>query len=550
MGQPLRWRNDILPDLRLSRRVADFVRSKVALAALGSLRKTKDSAQHAGPNTRVVSDAAMLVRYDFRSEQTACEKPKAKRLRPYDGQTLAYTAIVFLLFFDVLMGNSSRLLADGDPYWQVVVGEQILHTYSFPNVDEYSYTRAGAPWIAKEWLSQILFYIAYSKAGWFGVALLTATISALASSILFAWLCRRVEPIVALTMTTVTFSLGLANLLARPLIFFYLLLTVCACGLVDAVEKKRTPWWLVPLAAVWANLHASFPIALILAALFGAEAVAAAAPGERARTAARWGLVLLPAFAATGVTPYGYRPLLVSLNIVGAKEIDGIDEWRPIGFDQPGVYGAAFIAGSLAIVALARAGWTRAAPIVVCAALMVRHVRFFPLFAMVAAPALATPIARLFPRFARQPSAPSAAMRKAAAAALGAACLATVLILSFAPQPLPAPRVTPSAALEATRNNHVSGPVFNDYPLGGFLIFNGIKTFIDGRTELYLNGFLKKTWDTEASKSDTAFLSLLDEYHVTWALFEQGSPGADKLGRSKKWKEIYKDDDSSVFVRR
>jgi hypothetical protein len=180
---------------------------------------------------------------------------------------------------------------------------------------------------------------------------------------------------------------------------------------------------------------------------------------------------------------------------------------------------------------------------------MVRHVRFFPLFAIVAAPALATPIARLFPRFARQPSAPSAAMRKAAMVTLGAACLATVLILSFAPRPFPAPRVTPSAALDAARKYNVSGAVFNDYPLGGFLIFNGIKTFIDGRTELYLNGFLKKTWATESSESDAAFLSLLDEYHVTWALFVHGSKGVGKLSRSNKWREIYKDDDFVEFVR-
>ena len=59
-------------------------------------------------------------------------------------------------------------------------------------------------------------------------------------------------------------------------------------------------------------------------------------------------------------TPYGYEPLLLSLNIVGAKEIDVLEEWKPIGFDLPGAYGAAFIAGSLAILAFARAGWTRA----------------------------------------------------------------------------------------------------------------------------------------------------------------------------------------------
>lgn len=84
-------------------------------------------------------------------------------------------------------------------------------------------------------------YPAYSAAGWFGVAFLAAAVAALASSILVAWLCQRVEPLVALTMTAVTFSLGLVNLLARPLIFVYFLLTLCVCGLVGAVEKRKTP---------------------------------------------------------------------------------------------------------------------------------------------------------------------------------------------------------------------------------------------------------------------------------------------------------------------
>ena len=214
------------------------------------------------------------------------------------------------------------MLADPDTYWHLVVGRDILHNGSVPTVNSYSYTRAGAPWIAKEWLSQILFYAAWSRAGWFGVCLLTATIAASAYAFLFAWLCRRVAPIVALTMTAVTVSLCSGSLLARPQIFFYLLLIACACGLVGAVETKKTPWWLPLLVALWANLHASFPIALVLAAVFGLEAVVSAAPNERGRTAAKWALVLLASLAAAGATPYGYGSLVASLKIIGSKEVE------------------------------------------------------------------------------------------------------------------------------------------------------------------------------------------------------------------------------------
>ena len=91
-----------------------------------------------------------------------------KPTRSSDSLTLVYSAIVFFVLLAFLVLRSSRFLADGDTYWHLVVGERILHTFSFPTVDEYSYTRAGAPWIAKEWLSQILFYMVYSKGGWFG----------------------------------------------------------------------------------------------------------------------------------------------------------------------------------------------------------------------------------------------------------------------------------------------------------------------------------------------------------------------------------------------
>jgi hypothetical protein len=448
------------------------------------------------------------------------------------------------------MAYSSRMLADGATYWELAVGEQILRDQSFPVVDQYSHTQAGAPWIAKEWLSQVLFYFAYARAGWFGVSLLTATVAASAYSILFAWLCRRLKPVVALVMTVVAFSLGLGSLLARPEIFFYLLLALCVCGLVDAVERKKAPWWLAPLVALWANLHASFPIALVLAGLFGLEALASAPPGERFRTGAKWALALLAALAATGATPYGYQPLLVFFNIVGSKELAYIDEWRPVPFDLSGVYGVAFIAGSLAIVAAARAGWTRAAPIALCGALMIMHVRFFPLFAIVAAAAVASPLARRFPRFAERPLPPGKATGLTAAAMLAAASLTAASVLLLGARPIPSPRMTPSAALAAALEQPVSGPVFNDYYFGGFLIFNGIKTFIDSRSELFFKGLMQKVWAAELGKSDAAFLSLLDEYHVTWALLTNPSNGTEKLRRSNQWREIFSDQNAIVFVRK
>ena len=135
-------------------------------------------------------------------------------------------------------------------------------------------------------------------------------------------------------------------------------------------------------------------------------------------------------------------------------------------------------------------------------------------------------------------------------AALAAVSLATILFVPLVdPAPVPAPRMAPAAALEAARKLPVSGNVYNAYHFGGFLIFNGIRTFADGRTELYLNGLLNKAWDAEGDKSDAAFLSLLNEYHVSWVLLVPGTKAVDKLRRSTQWKEIFQDGDSELFVR-
>jgi len=53
----------------------------------------------------------------------------------------------------------------------------------------------------------------------------------------------------------------------------------------------------------------------------------------------------------------------------------------------------------------------------------------------------------------------------------------------------------PVAAFEFIREAKLQGNVLNHYGFGGFLISVGIKTFIDGRAELYGGDFVKRYVD-------------------------------------------------------
>ena len=66
---------------------------------------------------------------------------------------LAVGGVLYL----VLLISGDRLLNDPDSYWHIVVGRWIVAHRAFPTHDPFSFTFAGAPWIAKEWLSQILY---------------------------------------------------------------------------------------------------------------------------------------------------------------------------------------------------------------------------------------------------------------------------------------------------------------------------------------------------------------------------------------------------------
>ena len=77
-----------------------------------------------------------------------------------------------------LAAFSAAALNDGDTWSHVATGQWILQHGAVPRADPFSYTFAGAPWTAHEWLSEVLFALAFRAAGWSGVALLTGAAAA------------------------------------------------------------------------------------------------------------------------------------------------------------------------------------------------------------------------------------------------------------------------------------------------------------------------------------------------------------------------------------
>src|SRR5689334_2145790 len=182
-----------------------------------------------------------------------------------------------LLFVCLANAGGLPLLGDPDSQWHIAIGHWMLAHRTVPDVDTFSFTFAGEPWIAKEWLSQLLLALAYDGLGWAGVVALGAGAVAASLALLLRLLLRDLKPLPALVFTVAAIVMMAPHFLARPHVLAFPFMLLWVAGLIRAVEERRAPDPLLLLAMLlWANLHGGFTLGLLLAGAFGLEALVGA----------------------------------------------------------------------------------------------------------------------------------------------------------------------------------------------------------------------------------------------------------------------------------
>ena len=218
--------------------------------------------------------------------------------------------LVFLLWALVVpLGLSHRVLNnDGDLPRHLRLGEWMLSQGRVLTVDHFSYTLPGSPFLAFEWLSEVLLAGAHRGGGLAGVAVLTGLVLGLTYALVVRFLLRRgVEPLLAYLTSMASALLGSLHWVARPHLFTLLLVVV----LLELLERREAPrpWWFAGLFALWANLHGGFTYGLILIAVYaGADLVdwrLRNGGAEAVRRARGRALALVAAGAGALLNPHG-----------------------------------------------------------------------------------------------------------------------------------------------------------------------------------------------------------------------------------------------------
>src|SRR5215470_11137409 len=231
----------------------------------------------------------------------------SKRRRPADWLMPSIGDAIFLSLFIRVLTTGNALLADGDTGWHVITGQNILKTLAVPRADPYSYTMNGAPWVAHEWLADVIFALIHRVMGLNGLVLLSAAILVLTFLILYSRILRQTgEALTAAIFTVLAALASMLHWLARPHIFSLALTLVFVIILDLYLREGRNRLWLLPLLMVfWVNLHAGYILGLMLAFLYaGANVVTSVTAAREGGEPSRPVKPLLIAAAATLIATF------------------------------------------------------------------------------------------------------------------------------------------------------------------------------------------------------------------------------------------------------
>lgn len=308
----------------------------------------------------------------------------------------AAVVVLFAVYCVVVLAALPQELVQ-DSWLTLVSGREVVE-HGLPAEDRLTVWTLGSTWIDQQWGAQAVFYGLFLAGGIKLVMLVHAGVLATAFAVgLAAARHRGASPKAVALVGAVTMFLAPWALQMRAQTFSSLLFVLVLWLLVaDSRAPSRRVYLVLPLLAVWANVHGTVVLAVVLVVLRGLtaalEGTRGRAPGPwKAKSAALVGL----APACLLASPYGldlvgyYRQLLLNPMLHWF-----IDEW---GASEPSQKTALFYLLAFATVWLvARHGsrltlFERSALLVTClgGVTAIRSVVWFALTALVILPTLA-----------------------------------------------------------------------------------------------------------------------------------------------------------------
>lgn len=507
----------------------------------------------------------LLLRYN-------CDFSEEKKL-PRKAVSSTFDRLIMSIALLLVFIIATRTPVDADMWWHLRSGEEMVTQGRILLEDIFSYTRHGSPWVNAFWLSDILTYLIFKLGGYFSlgafVALMTVATFGIAIKQMRGPAFLRALLLILAVMTAAPI------LTPRPQLFSFLLLALLDLWLSSL--KKGSPifpiWWLIPLFALWANLHGGYIWGiLLLIAILAGEVLNHWFSDQkekvtflRAKTLKKLLFFSILALFAVLLNPNGFALWRLPFYTVDVS-LAAIQEWHSPDFHQISFHPMLWML-FLFILGLGNSGkkidYSDLLKVIGFAYLTFFSQRNIAPYAIIILPVMSRQLALAWENWIVSPvgmraqhfltSSPrqelpltiTRLINRLLVSLIVVAALGNLYILT---RPAKVDESYPRPAIRWIEENQPQGALFNSYNWGGYLVWTlrDYPVFIDGRADLYGDEIIGQWWQV-AGGGETA-QQILDEWDVRIILLEPSWPLVRELSQYG-WELMYEDEMSVVYGR-
>lgn len=477
--------------------------------------------------------------------------------------------LVFLFLFSLVFTDSGDFNQDLGRH--IKLGEIISKTGKIPESNKFSFTHPDFPFVNHHWLSEVLFYgtATFASTATF-VYLKVIIILTSAALAIYTALQRSKSTVVSLTVTLLISPLLLERSDIRPELFGYLFFSYLLMMTLLNPSRLRYFYTSIPIMILWVNLHITFIFGLLLISMLITRLVFDAYIKKNPDPAFRSKIIIcMTAIGAAVINPHGIFGFLYPFNIFTNYGYM-IVENQSIFFLNTVMFNPMIrwltIISPLVVVAfvllLKNRKLIEALLLAIFFTATLFQIRHLPFFIWTAIPTISIGMATIIPKKLKRPS-----YRLLGSVFLS--CIALTGIIFFASgsyaKTFDKSSTFGSAMIEDSKNasefmiaQHIPGPIFNNFDIGGYAIYKlypDYKVFVDNRPEAYPASFFTDVY-IPLQQNPAIRKSVFDQYRINTIFFAHTdqTPWANEfmssIAAEPEWKLIYLDTTTIILSKK
>ena len=478
--------------------------------------------------------------------------------------------ILILASYALFLGHKINL-STSDLGRHIQNGRMALTGHIITGTNFYSYTEPDFPALNHHWGSGVLFFLAWQAGGFTALHIFFIAISLATLLVFYLIAARSIGFAAASVLALIALPLLAERTEIRPEVFSYLF-----CGLFFWILlrwRETRDWRLLTalplLEILWVNLHIYFFLGPALIGAFLAENLFRAVL-KKEKPSASLATTLSATVAVTLLNPFGIYGALAPFTIFenyGYRIAENQTVWFVEKIlRSPNYTIVKIVSGMLGAMLIARLFWKRTglsvAYILIAAAMSAMAllaIRNFTLFGFFFIPLAAHALAPLRAHFLKH------ARAYGAGTAIAIAFLMTPALFGQWQKYFPYWRGQGIGLEQGNRDaadffraQKLTGPVFNNYDIGGYLIFYLFpdeRVFVDNRPEAYSVPFFIQTY-IPMQEDDAVWQKELakENFNVIFFSWRDATPWAQTFLvariRDPLWAPVYADHDALILLKR